>query len=166
MPQNPPSCETSPYFWDPQKASRQSDYVYARTRARLPKRRHRLERGYDVAAHFAAVIGTRRRSKEQTLEQSFREHVERWKDETGHSSSMTKALAHPSYLRIIGLARDSAGHEIERLILRELESDPDHWFAALNAVTGEDPVKPEHDFDESVNAWLEWGREKGIIERS
>ena len=110
------------------------------------------------------VIAAGRRSEGQTaLARSFREQVERWKDETGHLSSITKALAHPSYLRIIGLARDSAGHEIERLLLRELESDPDHWFAALSAITGEDPVKPEHDFDEAVRAWLEWGREKRII---
>ena len=164
MPQPPPSCErTAPYFWDPQKAVRQSDYIYARTRARLPKRRHRLERGYDVAAHFAAVIGARRRSKERSLEQSFREHVEHWKDETLHLSSETKAIAHPSYLRIIGLSKDSTGRELERLLLRELESEPDIWFAALSAITGEDPVKSEHDFDESVEAWLAWGRNNGII---
>jgi hypothetical protein len=165
MPQNPTSCEEPPYFWDSKRAFRESDYIYARTRARLAKRRRRLERGYDVAAHFAAVIGARRRSKEQSLERSFREQVERWKNETGNSSSMTKTLAHPSYLRIIGLAKDSTGHELERLLLRELESDPDHWFAALSAVSGEDPVRAADDFDEAVTAWLDWGREKGIIER-
>jgi hypothetical protein len=93
----------------------------------------------------------------------FREQVEIWKDQTSHLSSITKAIAHPSYLRIIGLAKESTDHEIERLLLHELESEPDHWFAALAAVTGEDPVKPEHNFDESVGAWLAWGRERGII---
>lgn len=72
-------------------------------------------------------------------------------------------LAHPSYLRIIGLARLSSGNEIERLLLEELESEPDHWFQALTAITGEDPVPPNYDFDASVNAWLEWGRTKGIL---
>ena len=99
----------------------------------------------------------------QSLAGPFRELVERWKDETGHSSSITKALANPNYLRIIGLAGKSTGHELERLLLRELESDPDHWFAALSAITGEDPVHPGHDFDQAVKAWIQWGRKKGIV---
>jgi hypothetical protein len=78
-------------------------------------------------------------------------------------SITTKAIAHPSYLRIIGLARDSTGREIERLLLRELEAEPDHWFAALTAITGEDPVRPQDDFDETVEAWLKWGHNEGII---
>jgi len=72
-------------------------------------------------------------------------------------------IAHPSYLRIIGLAQHSNDNEVERTLLRELETEPDHWFAALTAITGEDPTRSEYDFDESVNAWLEWGRAKGII---
>jgi hypothetical protein len=97
------------------------------------------------------------------LERLFHEHVEKWKQETGHLSSITKTLSHPSYLRIIGLAQYSTNHELERLLLRELESEPDHWFDALTAITGEDPVRPEYDFDESVNAWIEWGRRKELI---
>lgn len=138
------------------------DYAYARSRAKLSRGDRRFERGYDVAIHFASVIADRRRDV-ASLEQSFRENVDRWKDETGHLSSITKATVHPSYLRIIGMARMSTGHELERLILKELESEPDHWFSALSAITGEDPVKPEHDFDEAVNAWLSWGRERGIV---
>ena len=45
----------------------------------------------------------------------------------------------------------------------ELAIEPDHWFLALGEITGEDPVKPTHDFDSAVNAWLEWGKTKGII---
>lgn len=103
------------------------------------------------------------RKKREKLERSFREQVERWKDETAHWSSETRAIAHPSYLRIIGLSKYSTGHELERLLLNELESEPDLWFAALRAIADEDPVKPEYDFDESVEAWLAWGRSEGII---
>src|SRR6266705_1604100 len=99
--------------------------------------------------------------KQEKLERSFREHMERWKRDTQHWSSVTRMLAHPSYLRIVGLARQSTGNEIERLLLQELETEPDHWFDALAAITGEDPVRPEYDFDESVNAWLDWGRARG-----
>jgi hypothetical protein len=99
----------------------------------------------------------------ETLARSFHEQAERWKKETRHCSSVSKMLAHPSYLRIIGLTRFSTGSEIERLLLEELRTEPDFWFDALTAITGENPVHPEYDFDESVNAWLEWGVRKGII---
>jgi hypothetical protein len=116
-----------------------------------------------MAVHFAEVIAARRRPEVKDLSSAFHDLVDVWKNDTGHLSSITKAIAHPSYLRIIGLARDSTRHEIERLILRELETEPDHWFAALSAITGEDPVHPQDDFDEAVEAWLKWGRSKGII---
>jgi hypothetical protein len=164
MPHATLTCDKRSYPQDKERSFREGDYAYARARAKVPKRTLYLERGYDVAKHFAQVISTRRRNEGQlALEASFRNQVNIWKDQTGHLSSITKAIAHPSYLRIVGLARHSTDREIERLLLRELESDPDHWFAALGAITGEDPVKPEHDFDEAVNAWLQWGREKGII---
>ncbi len=102
-------------------------------------------------------------ARRQKLRQLFRAEVEQWKKDTQHWSSVTKMLAHPSYLRVVGLSRYSAGSEIERLLLEELGNEPDYWFDALAAVTGENPVRPNYDFDESVNAWLEWGRQKGII---
>ena len=140
------------------EARRASDYRYARTRVTDTG-----ARGYKVARHFAVVISERRRYDTTRLGPLFSEQVETWKRETGHLSSVTRAISHQSYLRIIGLARNSSGHEIERLLLRELESEPDHWFHALAAITGEDPVEPKHDFDEAVTAWLSWGRERGII---
>jgi hypothetical protein len=72
-------------------------------------------------------------------------------------------ISHPSYLRIIGLAREFRKDEIERLILQELKSEPDHWFDALEAITGQNPVSPDDDFDAAVNAWLDWGHKEGII---
>jgi len=160
MPQNLANCEKRNYNWTPESALRESDYRYARVRI---SKHGRLERGYEVATHFAKNIEARRRNETQTLEKLFRERCERWKEDTRHLSSITKMISHPSYLRIIGLAGESYGHELERLLLQELQSEPDHWFAALAAISGEDPVQPEHDFDEAVSAWLEWGRQKEII---
>jgi hypothetical protein len=94
----------------------------------------------------------------------FHEEAAKWKDETMHWSSMTKIISHPSYLRIIGLGREFKEGEIEKLILKELENEPYHWFDALTALTGKNPVKPDDDFDAAVNAWLEWGRQEGIVE--
>jgi hypothetical protein len=162
MPQNLRNCEKRNYDWGNDSDVREPDYAYALVRLKVPKHR-RLERGYEVASHFAENIAARRRNENQTLENLFREHSERWKEDTRHLSSITKMISQPSYLRIIGLAGKSYGHGLERLILQELQSEPDHWFAALTAISGEDPVQPKHDFDEAVSAWLEWGRNKGII---
>jgi len=98
-----------------------------------------------------------------SLARAFRELVEGWKNATGHWSSTTKRIANKNYLRIIGLARYSTGHQIEKLLLQELQNEPDEWFDALVSITGEDPVKPEHNFDEAIDAWVDWGRKKGII---
>jgi hypothetical protein len=72
-------------------------------------------------------------------------------------------IAHPSYLRIIGLANQQNKRELLALLLNELKQEPDHWFAALTAITGREPVRPEDDFDQSVNAWIEWGYREGIL---
>lgn len=89
----------------------------------------------------------------------FRAHVEKWRKETQHTSSMTKMISHPSYRRIMGMGRDALP-----LILRELQARPDHWLVALNAITGEDPVPAESKFNEAVEAWLAWGKEKGYLQ--
>jgi len=65
---------------------------------------------------------------------------------------------HPAYQQIIGL-----GPPALPLILAELDRELDHWFWALKAISGEDPVPIESrgNMREMANAWLKWGREKG-----
>lgn len=103
-----------------------------------------------------------RKAYATAIEREFQRLSEEWKETTLHWSSITKMIAHPNYLRIIGLATISR-EQVERLLLKELQSEPDHWFEALTAITGENPVNPQDDFDEAVNAWLDWGRQRGII---
>jgi len=143
----------------------------------LGSRRARSTRGYELSnreesLHFSVFIShlpipvtlsDDQPAKRETLDRLFRSEVQRWKKDTQHWSSVTRMLAHPSYIRIVGLVRLSTGDELARLLLEELESEPDHWFDALAAITGDDPVLPEHDFDEAVNAWLDWGRQKGLV---
>lgn len=90
--------------------------------------------------------------------QEFRVLAEKWISETEHTSSIKKACMHPAYQRIIGMGRNAIP-----LLLRELQDNPDHWFWALHAITGEDPGQDEDTFDGAVRAWLRWGREKGFI---
>lgn len=97
-------------------------------------------------------------SKQVELEKMFFTLAEQWRNETGMLSSPTKKLKHPAYQQII-----SMGEPVLPLILRELERNQDHWFLALIAIAGENPVSPEDDFSQAVAAWLRWGREKGLI---
>jgi hypothetical protein len=52
------------------------------------------------------------------------------------------------------------------LILRELQRETDHWFWALKAITGEDPVDPDDrgKLANMAEAWLRWGRERGYLQ--
>ena len=85
----------------------------------------------------------------------FVELCSRWKEETSFVSSMTERAMHPAYQQIIGL-----GHEVLPLIFEQLESDPDHWFWALEAITGESPVPEEHagDLERMRDDWLLWAK--------
>ncbi len=87
--------------------------------------------------------------------------VKRWRSETRFLSSTTDLVMHPDYQRIIGL-----GPVVIPLILAELAREPDHWFWALRALTGEDPVSPEDrgKIKTMTEAWLRWGRTKGYLE--
>lgn len=89
------------------------------------------------------------------LERTFHAHAEKWRDETGMLASIAQRTMHPSYLRIIGLGRQAIP-----LLLEELRERPDHWFWALRAIAGEDPVASGSDFDEAVEAWLRWGKKE------
>jgi len=93
------------------------------------------------------------------LERIFQEHVDLWKEATEHCSSLSRMIVHPSYRRIMGM-----GPAALPLILRELKEHPDHWFVALNAITGIDPVPDKSTFDEAVRAWLAWGVREGYLQ--
>jgi hypothetical protein len=102
---------------------------------------------------------------EDSLEKAFHESVDRWKADTLHWSSITKMVAHPSYLRIIGLA-SYGRNAVLRLLIAELQNDPDHWFAALEAITGKNPVPPTVSLGEAVASWIEWWNQRTDDARS
>ena len=83
-----------------------------------------------------------------------------WKAATAYSSSTTAMVTHPAYQAIIAL-----GSAVVPLLLRDLEREPIHWFEALQAITGEDPVPHESwgRIPAMADAWLAWGRERGLI---
>jgi len=100
----------------------------------------------------------RHATSESQVEQTFQRLAREWREETAHHSSMTKWVMHPKYQSIIGL-----GPSVVPVLLRELRYNPDHWFWALQAITGEDPTRPEDagDLQKMTEAWLKWAEEKG-----
>ena len=94
----------------------------------------------------------------KTLEQKFRELCREWKEATVFTSSTTELAMQPAYQQIIGM-----GREVLPLLFAELRSIPDHWFWALKAITGEDPVPPlaQGNVRLMAQAWLDWADQHG-----
>ena len=83
-----------------------------------------------------------------------------WKRDTVLLSSTSALIAHPAYQAIIAL-----GPAVVPLLLRDLEREPTHWFEALQAITGEDPVPRQQcgRIQAMTEAWLAWGRSRSLI---
>jgi hypothetical protein len=69
-------------------------------------------------------------------------------------SSIHDMVTHPAYLQIIGMGREAVP-----LLLAELRREPDHWFVALQAITGTNPIPPSvcGDVENMTEAWLHGG---------
>ena len=95
----------------------------------------------------------------QTDVKIFQALVEAWRQKVQFLSSVTEMSLHPAYQRIIGM-----GASVLPLLLRELENRPDHWFWALTAITGVDPVQPADrgKIEKMSEAWLKWGKEQEL----
>ena len=88
----------------------------------------------------------------------FDKLANQWKDETLCMSSTTEITDHPAYQAIIEM-----GSEAIPWILEDLKRASYHWHAALEAITGENPVRRRDlgDIPRVTEAWLGWGREHG-----
>ena len=94
------------------------------------------------------------------IQERFRELKEDWKSKTRHLSNTAQISLVFPYQMIIGM-----GPQVIPLILSELEKDPDHWFWALEAITGENPVAKNEagDMEASAEAWIRWGKQNGLL---
>lgn len=111
------------------------------------------QREREVISHCKTVISYR-----QSVEVQFLSLAIQWKRDNLFESSPWRMAAHPAYQRIIGM-----GPTAVPLILQQLAYETDFWFEALVAITGEQPVPPEHagDMEAIRRDWLHWGREHG-----
>src|SRR5271155_5825324 len=89
------SCRSKGYPWDKKSEARSGDYAFARTRAANPPHGRGLERGYEVALHFAKDIASKRRESGYSIEKVFREHADQWWKETRVLSSIQSKIFNP-----------------------------------------------------------------------
>jgi hypothetical protein len=97
-------------------------------------------------------------SGSKNVAERFRRLAEVWHRETDHLSSMSEASAHPAYQEIITL-----GPDVIPFLLRDLEDKHTHWFAALAALTGTQPIprSAAGNIPSMVEAWLRWAKDNG-----
>lgn len=93
----------------------------------------------------------------------FHRLADAWRKNRGPTSSVSQMAMRPEYQAIIGMGRDAVP-----LLLDELRRETDHWFWALAAITGDDPVAQEDKgkLPEMAKAWIRWGRDHGYLDSS
>lgn len=101
-----------------------------------------------------------RPAKGDTIADQFNELADDWEASTRVMSSIHQICMNRSYQRIIGM-----GPAAVPLILDRMAHHPGHWFWALQAITGEDPVAPEHQGDMAAMTadWVAWGRRRHVL---
>ena len=99
---------------------------------------------------------------EETVSLRFSLLLERWHKERGPTSSVSNIIRCDSYQQIIKM-----GKRALPLILAQLKQEgnnPDHWFIALEAITGEEPI-PENAYGNMLKmseAWLCWAEKNDV----
>ena len=99
-------------------------------------------------------------SRQNDAALEFSRLANQWLSERPISSFVQNLVLHPAYQRIIGM-----GEDILPLIFYELKKSPDHWFWALTAISGENPILPAQrgNLTEMRNAWLDWAKKNNYI---
>ena len=90
--------------------------------------------------------------------ETFERLADEWERNRPRGADVAQMTQHPAYQRIIAL-----GEPAVPWLLQRLATKPNHWFVALNSITGVRPVPPESRgrIQEMVQAWLDWGRQNG-----
>lgn len=97
---------------------------------------------------------------EKSVEKEFHALAAQWKEDCAVVSSTSAMVSHPAYQAIIEL-----GEPAVPLLLQDLQKEPVHWFEALKAITGDDPVSPSDwgNIPAMAAAWLAWGRTRHLL---
>ena|SRR3990167_5740669 len=97
-----------------------------------------------------------------TIKEDFEFLANWWKKDTRFLSNPDQICNHLAYREVIKF-----GHNIIPYILEDLKAEDHLWFQALEELTGYHPYIPDSERGDIVyirSLWLDWGREKGIID--
>ncbi|MCY4183400.1 MAG: hypothetical protein OXF43_11025 [Gammaproteobacteria bacterium] len=130
--------------WDPAELTR--------LRLLLHKEPHVRGLGYGQYADEVEIAPAAR--------QRFTELADRWEKETWFLSSSSRAVEHPAHKEIV-----SMGEPVVPLILERMRGERGHWYFALRAITGANPVNAADRGKVAVmeQAWLRWGEINGYV---
>jgi hypothetical protein len=99
----------------------------------------------------------------QQLKKRFDFYNSIWQSETIFSSSVSEITNNSAYRSIIGL-----GQEVLPFIFDDLKNNDNHWFYALEALTGQNPIKEKHRgfIPLMKKDWIEWGKENNLTDEN
>lgn len=97
----------------------------------------------------------------ESYQERFKRLKEEWKQDTAHLASPFEKAQHPAYQSIIGM-----GLPVVPIMLEDLRDGPEHWFWALKAITGTNPVSEEHEGNprQMAEDWIEWGESTNLLD--
>jgi hypothetical protein len=130
-------------------------FLYSVTATGSSPQSHQIQQQLAEVGRHASVPASYRLD---SLRERFRTLSQKWRSETQLLSSTTESAMHPAYQEIIGM-----GAAALPLILEDLRQNSGHWYWALKAISGEDPVVPADrgSIKKMKAAWLRWGKTKG-----
>ena len=95
-------------------------------------------------------------ASQEQIKCEFEKLHQDWREDTKFESSATKIVEHPAYQKII-----SWGAPMIPFILEEIHEGSNHWFYALQEITGFTPPHAEKlSFEALRDAWLDWSEQQ------
>lgn len=99
--------------------------------------------------------------KSMKSESTFKEFLKlknKWEEETFLTSSGTDLISNSAYRKIIAMGKTALPW-----IFNDLRETNNHWFFALEKITGENPVRKENvgRVEVTKKDWLSWANENG-----
>lgn len=128
------------------------------TKSTLSQAKYREQ---EIAPSKAVLLFFDVRKSSNRIQEKLKRLLTEWRNATLFSSSVTDITSDPSYCKIIRMGKPIVPH-----LLKELDKSPEFLFAALRAITGDDPVYDaiRGDTRKMAEAWGEWGKQEGYIE--
>ncbi|HEY5198306.1 MAG TPA: hypothetical protein VIJ51_14900 [Solirubrobacteraceae bacterium] len=106
-----------------------------------------------------ALHGAIAAADETDLRASFQRLADQRADETWAYSFVERKAMNRAYQRTIALGPRAVPLILERLV----EQGPDHWYWALEMLTGSNPAEGAETMADAAERWLAWGRHRGLI---